>query len=89
MKPCVPLQAPGPPRSGLVSIIIGAEDEDFENELEAVSRVGWESVHQGPSSPSWDVSSLLTLSSLTPCVTVYSSPTHLTLTPVYHHPSPI
>lgn len=27
--------APGPPRSGLVSIIIGAEDEDFENELEA------------------------------------------------------
>ncbi|XP_031241560.1 rho guanine nucleotide exchange factor 1 isoform X9 [Mastomys coucha] len=30
--------APGPPRSGLVSIIIGAEDEDFENELEAVSR---------------------------------------------------
>lgn len=26
--------APGPPRSGLVSIIIGAEDEDFENELE-------------------------------------------------------
>ncbi|EDL24302.1 rho guanine nucleotide exchange factor 1 isoform c [Mus musculus] len=29
--------APGPPRSGLVSIIIGAEDEDFENELEANS----------------------------------------------------
>ncbi|NP_001399577.1 rho guanine nucleotide exchange factor 1 isoform g [Mus musculus] len=28
--------APGPPRSGLVSIIIGAEDEDFENELEAL-----------------------------------------------------
>lgn len=29
--------APGPPRAGLVSIIIGAEDEDFENELEANS----------------------------------------------------
>ncbi|XP_055473340.1 rho guanine nucleotide exchange factor 1 [Psammomys obesus] len=27
----------GPPRAGLVSIIIGAEDEDFENELEANS----------------------------------------------------
>jgi hypothetical protein len=33
------LQAPGPPRPGLVPIsIIGAEDEDFENELETVSR---------------------------------------------------
>ncbi|XP_034362517.1 rho guanine nucleotide exchange factor 1 isoform X3 [Arvicanthis niloticus] len=29
--------APGPPRSGLVSVIIGAEDEDFENELEVNS----------------------------------------------------
>lgn len=30
-------QAPGPPRPGLVPVsIIGAEDEDFENELEAV-----------------------------------------------------
>lgn len=30
--------APGPPRTGLVSVsIIGAEDEDFENELEANS----------------------------------------------------
>ncbi|XP_051063686.1 rho guanine nucleotide exchange factor 1 isoform X5 [Phodopus roborovskii] len=31
--------APGPPRPGVIPIsIIGAEDEDFENELEAVSR---------------------------------------------------
>lgn len=41
LKWSLPLQAPGPPRAGLVSIIIGAEDEDFENELEAVSRRGW------------------------------------------------
>lgn len=32
-------QAPGPPRPGLVPIsIIGAEDEDFENELETVRK---------------------------------------------------
>lgn len=83
MKSCLSLQAPGPPRPGVMPVsIIGAEDEDFENELEAVSRIGWESP------PSFEVSTLsspVILSS--PNSHPYSFSPNLSLTPQYDsHP---
>lgn len=54
-NPSLP-QAPGPPRPGLVPVsIIGAEDEDFENELEAVR--SWSGKASVPGAPAPQVPS--------------------------------
>lgn len=94
-------QAPGPPRPGLVPVsIIGAEDEDFENELKTVGEreVGWKSfcprLPEAPSSVSLPASGpvlhpqMLSLCPLSLPVSFFNLPGTCLLSPLPHPQCP-